>query len=195
MKRDFEEESTIRICCTWGEDLEDGILRFYIDNDDSSKVQEEAVRNAVKEWDVKFEPLELEEVSSRKNSDIRIEFRDGNDDEGEEREDIAGQTTTIYDEYGFISSAKVTINKSVRAYAFDTTTIEQVAKHEMGHALGLGHANFDGKLMTEMVKDGTEAISKCKINAVVAPNYWKLGKDNNDGISNPDYPQSDSITC
>ena len=33
------------------------------------------------EWDVKIESLELEEVSSRKNSDIRIEFRDGNDDE------------------------------------------------------------------------------------------------------------------
>lgn len=41
----------------------------------------------------------------------------------------------------------------------------------------------------------TEAISKCKINAVVAANYCKLGKDNNDGISNPDYPRADSITC
>ena len=60
----------------------------------------------------------------------------------------------------------------------------------MGHALGLGHENFDGNLMAEMVNDGTEAISKCEISAVVAANYWKFGKDNNDGTSNPEYPRS-----
>lgn len=58
-------------------------------------MQQEAVRNAAEEWDVKIEPLELEEVSSRRNSDISIEFRDDNDYEGKEREDIVGQTTTI----------------------------------------------------------------------------------------------------
>jgi hypothetical protein len=44
---------------------------------------------------IKIEPLELEEVSSRRNSDISIEFRDDNDYEGKEREDIVGLTTTI----------------------------------------------------------------------------------------------------
>ena len=42
-EEDFEEESSIQICCTWGEDLQDGILRYYIDNDNSSKEQQEAV--------------------------------------------------------------------------------------------------------------------------------------------------------
>lgn len=58
-------------------------------------MQQEAVRNAAEEWDVKIELLELEEVSRRRNSDISIEFRDDNDYEGKEREDIVGLTTTI----------------------------------------------------------------------------------------------------
>jgi hypothetical protein len=40
----------------------------------------------------------------------------------------------------------------------------------MGHALGLGHANFDGNLMAERIKDGTETISECEIRAVVEAN-------------------------
>ena len=31
------------------------------------------------------------------------------------------------------------------------------------HALGLGHANFDGNLMAEKVNDGTENISECEL--------------------------------
>ena len=58
-------------------------------------MQQEAVRNAAEEWDVKIELLELEEVSRRRNSDISIEFRDDNDYEGKEREDIVGLMTTI----------------------------------------------------------------------------------------------------
>jgi hypothetical protein len=30
----------------------------------------------------------------------------------------------------------------------------------MGHALSLGHANFDGNLMAEKVNDGTEKVSE-----------------------------------
>jgi predicted Zn-dependent protease len=28
--------------------------------------------------------------------------------------------------------------------------IEQIAKHGLGHALGLGHANYDGSLMADL---------------------------------------------
>ena len=51
------------------------------------------------------------------------------------------------------------INKRIQDYEFDTKTIGQIAKHEMGHALGLGHANFDKNLMAERVNHGTGFVS------------------------------------
>ncbi|MDQ3977515.1 MAG: hypothetical protein M3264_13410, partial [Thermoproteota archaeon] len=68
-EEDFEEEDSIQICCTWGSSLEDGILTYHIDDDDISEEQQQAVRNAVQEWDTKIKALELEEESSEKMSD------------------------------------------------------------------------------------------------------------------------------
>jgi len=187
-EQDFEEENSIQICCAWGSSLEDGRLTYYIDDDDTSEEQQQAVRNAVQEWDTKIKHLELKEESSRESSDIKIDFED--DDE----EEIAGQTITIANAYGFLVNAEITIYTEVQEYEFDTTTIGQVAKHEMGHALGLGHANFDGNLMAEMVNYGTATVSECEINAVIEANYWKLGDNDEDDIG-PDNPRYDSVTC
>src|SRR5215475_4572715 len=68
---DFEEQNSIQICCAWGNDLSDGILTYHIDDgDDSSENQQQAVRNAIEEWDAKIEPLDFDEASSKKKSDI-----------------------------------------------------------------------------------------------------------------------------
>jgi hypothetical protein len=187
---DFEEKDSIQICCAWGSSLEDGILTYYIDDEDSSEEQQQAVREAIQEWDTKIEPLQIEEESNKKTSDISIEFQDDNND----GEDIAGQTITISDASGFLINAQITVFQSVHDYEFETTTIGQVAKHEMGHALGLGHANFDGNLMAEMVNDGTATVSECEINAVIKANHWKLG-ENSDGDVEPRYPQDEIIPC
>ncbi len=189
-EEDFEEENSIQICCAWGSSLEDGRLTYHIDDDDVSEGQEEAIRNAVQEWDTKIEPLELEEESSKKISDIIIELEEDNDEEGE----IAGQTITIANWRSFLINVQITLYEGVQDYEFDAATIGQVAKHEMGHALGLGHANFDGNLMAERVSYGTETISDCEINAVIEANYWKLGDDVDDD-ADPEVPQDDSINC
>jgi hypothetical protein len=186
-EEDFEEENSIQICCTWGNSLEDGILTYYIDNNDMSEEQQQAVREAVQEWDTKIEPLKLEEESSKKISDILIELSDDND--GEE---LAGQTVTISNGYGFLVNAQITIYEGVQEYDFDTSTIGQVAKHEMGHALGLGHANFDRNLMAEMVNYGTATVSECEVNAVIEANSWKLG---NGDDTDPNITSSDHILC
>jgi len=61
----------------------------------------------------------------------------------------------------------------------------------MGHALVLGHANFDGDLMAEKINDGAENISECEINAVLQANYWKLIADD----MQPVWPKINRITC
>jgi predicted Zn-dependent protease len=159
---DFEDENSIQICCTWGENLEDGILTYNIDNDDTSKGQQDVVHDAVEQWDMKIELLELDEISSKKKSDISFEFS-SNNDEPTEGEGIGGQTTTIFDRYGFIKNAKISINEVVQGYEFDAATIGEIAKHEMGHALGLGHANFDGNLMAAKINDGTETVQTVRL--------------------------------
>jgi predicted Zn-dependent protease len=171
---DFEDQNLIQICCAWGEELQDGILTYKIDDDDISKDQKAVVQDAIEEWDSKIDPLELEEVPD--NSDIPIEFEDGNDDSKDEVDDIASETMTTFYGDGFIVKVEITINKNVQDYEFDTKTIGQIAKHEMGHALGLGHANFDANLMAEKVNDGTAFVSECEIKAVIEANYWKLGQ-------------------
>ena len=98
-----------------------------------------------------------------------------------------------------MDKAEITISRTIQAFDFDTSTIEQIAKHEMGHALGLGHANFDGNLMADSVNDGTDTISDCEIKAVVEANYWKLGENNNDdgggGNTDSDYLQEGITSC
>jgi hypothetical protein len=108
---DFEDQNLIQVCCTWGEELQDGILTYKIDEDDISDEEKAVVRDAIEEWDTKIDRLELEEASD--NSDITVEFADGNDDDKEEEEDIAGMTMTTFYEDGFIEKAKITINKKV----------------------------------------------------------------------------------
>jgi hypothetical protein len=192
---DFEDQNLIQICCAWGEELQDGILTYKIDDDDISKDQKAIVQDAIEEWDSKIDPLELEEVPDKKNSDITIEFEDDNDDSKDEGEDIAGETMTTFYGDGFIGKVEITINKEVQDYEFDTKSIGQIAKHEMGHALGLGHANFDANLMAEKVNDGTAFVSECEIKAVIEANYWKLGQNENDDSSMPDYPHENSMAC
>jgi Matrixin len=189
---DFEDQNLIQFCCTWGGELQDGILTYTIDEEDISDEEKAIVRDAIEEWDTKIDRLELEEAPD--NSDITVEFANGNDDDKEEEEDIAGKTmTTFYD--GFIEKVKITINKEVQGYEFDATTIGQVAKHEMGHALGLGHANFDNNLMAERVNHGTGFVSECEIKAVIEANDWKLSQDEENVNLTPQYLPENSVVC
>jgi hypothetical protein len=187
---DFEEQNLIQVCCAWGEELQNGVLTYKIDDEDISDGEKAFVQDAIEEWDSKIDLLELEIAPD--NTDITVRFDDGND--GEE-EDIAGKTMTTFYENGFIKMVEININKKVQGYELDAKTIGQVAKHEMGHALGLGHANFDNNLMAERINHGTGVVSECEIKAVIEANYWKLGQDEENNNSTPHYPRENSVVC
>jgi predicted Zn-dependent protease len=186
---DFEQENSIQICCAWGDALVDGKLTYYISDEGSSEKQQETIRNAIEEWDKKINPLELEESLDRKGSDIKVDFKRNN------KQDIAGHTMSTFDGHGLISEIEITIFKGTSDYKFNNADIEQIAEHEMGHALGLGHANFDGNLMAALINDGTETISECEIKGVYEANGWYLEDNDDNSNTIPAYPKDNSITC
>ena len=134
---------------------------------DSSTSKNNAVRDAIKEWDLKINGLTFREVQNRYDADIEIRFRES---EGE----AAGLTRNLFDRFGLITKSFITIYEREFPFGFGEDQIEQIAKHEIGHALGLGHANFNDSLMSIHVHYGTGTISTCESQAVYEANHWKF---------------------
>jgi hypothetical protein len=173
--QDFIGHNMISICCTWGEELADGKLTFMIRDDynqdsisiqnkESNVLKNEAVYSAIEEWDQKIEGLTFREVQSRYDANIEIRFREG-------ESEVAGATRNFFDRYGLITKSFVTIYERGFPFEFSDDQIEQIAKHEIGHVLGLGHANFDNTLMATRVHYGSGTISECEIQAVYEANH------------------------
>jgi hypothetical protein len=196
-EEDFEENNLIKICCTWGKDLADGILTYTIvGNIDAEK--KEAVHNAIQDWDDKIESIEFEEFSGKQENDnrpdIQIRFVGDADEFKDEGPESAGNTKTRLDKFGFIDYNTIIIAEGGLGKTFDIKTIETIAKHEIGHALGLGHANFRSNLMTTKIESAAQAISSCELEAVRQANSWKL-MNNNEHDSSPSFPETTTIIC
>ncbi|MDQ4073624.1 MAG: matrixin family metalloprotease [Thermoproteota archaeon] len=179
---DFEDQDYIQVCCTWGPELADGILTYTIEGDvDDNTV--DAVTEATEEWNAKLGGIKFIKTNSD-DADIEINFKN-------DGKKIAGKTVNYFDGYGHIRKSIITISEEYYNVDFTTAQIEQVSKHELGHTLGLGHANFNGNLMTEKVNTGSGTISSCEIEAVKTANAWKLKEDGNSIRS----PQEKYVRC
>lgn len=185
-KEDFEVNNSVMICCTWGEKLNDGKLTYNIEGEVSAE-KKEAVRDAIRDWDdmlnfVEFiEIPEKDEAQQKEKPDIQIKFLKDGSEFTEYGAETAGHTKTKLNKFGFIKFNLVTIAEGGLGKIFDKKTIETIAKHEIGHTLGLGHANFKSNLMTTKIDFAAETISQCELEAVQQANSWKfLAKDNND---------------
>ena len=198
-EEDFEENNSIMICCTWGEKLGDGKLTYNIEGKVTAE-KKEAVRDAIRDWDDKLDLLEFIEIAENQDQkqkekpDILIKFvKDGDEFQGYGAE-TAGQTKSrLNKQTGFIMSNVVTIAEGGLGKIFDKKTIETIAKHEIGHTLGLGHANFKSNLMTTKIDFAAETISQCELEAVQQANSWKfLAKENND---DPHLSRTSKIIC
>lgn len=168
---DHSDKDLIQICCTWGYELADGILTFAFDGDDDDDDDlKDSVRSAVNSWNDELTGIKMVETSDN-NEDIKISFKN-------DGKKIAGKTVNYFDGYGFIRQSHVTISEESYDRDFSSSQIEQIALHELGHVLGLDHANFKGNLMTERVDIGSPTISSCEIEGVDIANAWKVNGGN-----------------
>jgi len=158
-----------------------------------------AVENAAREWNGKVIGLKLVEISSTSSEndkeDIEVQFVDGFGGM------IAGATMIKYDDEGLINKATIILPKAAFYVEYESETfgvqyssqkLEEITVHEMGHALGLGHANFDGDLMSQTLgNERTVNISECDITGVLYANQWKLMNNN----SEPSNPEEGKVDC
>jgi hypothetical protein len=198
----FPTSPSIAICCAWDNKLSSGQLTYNLIGGDTSSRQ--AVVEAMNEWTSNINGLYFTEVPDKSNADIVVNFQnDGGGStakhgsgigsirgSGHLYSEILGETV-ISASSGLIDNAHVTLATTGFGSPLDTTQIKQVALHEIGHALGLGHANFVGDIMAPAVNYQTGAISKCDINAVLAANQWKLV----DSGTSSQPPHLDHVNC
>lgn len=198
---DLDELNLLQICCAWSDKISDRVLEYRM-SDDGDEKSKQLVRNAIQDWDLMIANLVFVERDDGDDgeADIEIGFSDNDEDADGEEYDYggsvaAGVTRLGFDNGGFIDGVEVTLSGGVFDNQFQDTALEQIAKHEIGHALGLGHANFDESLMFVSTGSRTRDISNCEITGVLAANHWIIagaGSANSDG---PEYPNAHFVVC
>jgi hypothetical protein len=140
--------------------------------------QRKAAVDAVTEWNTKIPSLKLVNDDSNLDADIEVQLVDGLGGLA------AGATMLRVDEDGFINKATILLPKAafliesyskVFAVQYDSQKLKEIATHEMGHALGLGHADFDSDLMSENLKsDETETYLNAMLMVYCKPTSGNL---------------------
>jgi predicted Zn-dependent protease len=188
---------SLRICCTWNSQVINGQLTYKITG--GTKSERQAVNSAADAWMKSVNGLSLVQVTKYNPADIIIGFQSAaehNSGNGigttSTFGDTVGQTSTYFDSGGHIAHAVVTIATAAFGNNIASSQLKQIAMHELGHTLGLGHANFGGDLMSPVINPGTDGISKCDINGVMHAEQWLAGAGVN---GTPTLPQVEQVNC
>jgi predicted Zn-dependent protease len=163
--------------------------------------QKNEVREAFDSWNKQLTPLRLLEThSDDQKAEIIVAF--GNIDSGNasqlakntEAGQTAGQSVNSLDQSGYITNSKIVLSDKIFDKESDSSTLYAVLLHEIGHVLGLGHANFDD-LMNPLVSNQNE-ISVCDVNGVFKTNELVLKKSAPPPLSlQPRFGENNFMNC
>jgi predicted Zn-dependent protease len=187
----------LQICCSWGNEIADGVLTYRIDNGANQKVIQ-AVHQAVDEWNSKIPNIKLQEVTGS-NADIDISTNSKAPkidhaisiggpklSSGNNIKLVApGESQVSFGSRGFITHVDITISTKALGNSISSSELETIAKHEAGHAYGIGHTNFVDDLMSPVITPSSNTnISQCDINAIEEAN-----------ANSPRSPSSQLLRC
>jgi matrixin len=173
----------LQICCSWGNEITDGVLTYRIDDGVNQKVIQ-AVHQAVDEWNSKIPNIKLQEATGS-NADIDISTNSRAPkvshaisiggpklSSGKNIKLVApGESQISFDSRGFITHVDITISTKALGNSISSSELEVIAKYEIGHAHGIGHTNFVDDLMSPVLTGSINtAISQCDINAIEEAN-------------------------
>ncbi len=160
----------VAICCAWGNRLTDGVLTYSVTGNDPTALS--IIRGAVQAWDDTLPDLTMSEVTGK--ADIALLYGPGAADGGESPGGTGarGLTTTYLNGRRLVLRVEIGVDGGPAPV--NAGAIEEIAKHEFGHALGIGHANWDGDLMSPLVNPMPAPIPACDVNAVRQANSWRM---------------------
>lgn len=101
---------------------------------------------------------------------------------------VAGSTKLSADSGGFIDAARLQISASSFGSPNTDATIKEIAVHELGHVVGLGHSTDPNDLMYPVL-NGVSTFGSCEVNGFNALYSSWLGS------SNPQQPTQSSVGC
>jgi predicted Zn-dependent protease len=207
-------EVGIQICCSWGEQIADGILTYRITGGDTNLQVVNAIHQAVDEWNSKVSNIKLQEITDTKTPvDIDINTSSkalqvahatissiGGGHALAARKGIKlvapGEAAISFDGRGLITHVDMTISTKALGNSISSSELQSIAKHEIGHAYGIGHTDFIGDLMSPILTGGTNTnISQCDINGVEEANQWKLNAGNSNTDNSPHTPSLHFLRC
>jgi hypothetical protein len=175
----------IEVCCAWNDALADGALTYKIQGGDAG-LQARA-NEGVQNWDTgSISGLTFTPVSGNAKADLTIKLHRGGSPF------VAGQTNLRFQLLGlafFIKGASISISGAVPGSGDE---VEQISAHEFGHALGVGHADASGYLMsTSLAQLPDNALpTTCDIAAVREAQEWYF-----DNVGEPTPPSEDHVVC
>lgn len=164
---------TIDLCCRWDQQISDGVLKYKLVNIQGEL--KDLIREAFDSWNEQLVNLRLVEAHPYdQKTEILITIGDipnGNSNKlvkNAEAGLTAGQSVNNINKDGFITNATILLSDELFNTGSDLNPISDVILHEIGHVLGLGHANFN-ELMNAVVT-GDKGVSACDVRGVLKTN-------------------------
>jgi predicted Zn-dependent protease len=147
----------------------------------------------IDEWDRNLQMLELIEV--HQGADITVLFSES-DKKNEDSPIRVAKTSSTFGGDGLVERVLLVIFTDI--VMSDSQMLKQLIQHEFGHALGLGHANFRGDLMSSNVFYQAKNISACDITGVQRLVNQSINNDNPEPSTNETFKDTifrDMVIC